>query len=52
VKNSDFCSTEAELSYSEFSEDEIEKSKRQQVEMEPLVPKTNSDGCTHYRSYY
>lgn len=43
VKNSEFCSTEAELSYSEFSEDEIEKSKRQQVEMEPLVPKTNSE---------
>lgn len=43
VKNSDFVSTEAELSYSEMSEDDSEKSKDLKKEEEPLFPKTNSE---------
>ena len=43
VKNSDFHSTEAEHSYSEMSDDENDKSKGVPKEMEPLMPKTNSE---------
>lgn len=43
VKNSDFVSTEAEMSYSEMSDDDSEKSKDLKKEEEPLFPNTNSE---------